>query len=211
MASGAEAEGPTTPKSPAGANHRRAQIIESASRLFDQVGYYPTSMDDIAQAVGIAKPSLYHYFRSKDAILLGIHQEFIALLLSRQAERGKPSDGAVAPQLYEVMLDILNLMHTHRGHVRVFFEHHRELPPEVHDLANQGRDTYFNSVVQLFEVGVDKRQIHGNPRLSAMALFGMCNWAYQWYDPEGPLSPEDVAQSFHDILLNGIAVAASPE
>src|SRR5262245_37862088 len=100
----------------ASAQEKRALIVESASRLFDEVGYYPTTMDDIAQAVGLAKPTLYHYFKSKDAILLAIHEDFISLLLGRQAERESTDPRDVSSHLYEVMLDILELMRTHRGH-----------------------------------------------------------------------------------------------
>jgi len=56
---------PPTPR----AGGRRAEIVEIAARLFDRHGYHSTSMDDIAEAVGLRKPSLYHYFKSKDQIL----------------------------------------------------------------------------------------------------------------------------------------------
>ena len=62
---------------------RRQQIISLAAGLFDQSGYSSTTMDDIAREVGVAKPTLYHYFPSKDDILHAIHEEFIDLLMSR--------------------------------------------------------------------------------------------------------------------------------
>jgi AcrR family transcriptional regulator len=184
---------------------RRAQIIEEASDLFEQVGYHAASMDDIARAVGLAKPTLYHYFNSKDSILLAIHDEFISLLMGRQEERAS-SDRDVREQLYEVMADIMELMRTHRGHVRVFFEHHRELREDARKGANERRDAYFASVRALFETGLRQRILLGDPQLSSMALFGMCNWAYQWYDPAGRLTTDDVARYFHGLLLNGVDV-----
>ena len=91
------------------ADARRAEVITLAADLFDRHGYASVSMEQIAAAAGMAKPTLYHYFRAKDEILRGIHETFIDLLLG-------------------AMTDIFGLMETHRGHVRVFFEHHRELP-----------------------------------------------------------------------------------
>jgi AcrR family transcriptional regulator len=189
---------------------RRAQIVEKAADLFDQAGYHATSMDDIARAVGLAKPSLYHYFDSKDQILLEVHEEFISLLLGRQRQRAKDDDTDMSQLLYEVMVDILDLMRTHRGHVRVFFEHHRELAPESRAGVLAGRDAYFSSVRRLFEIGRDRGEFDCDPQLSAMALFGMCNWAYQWYDPKGRLTTEDVARYFHGVLLHGLAVPEMP-
>jgi AcrR family transcriptional regulator len=196
--------GEDAPKS-AGSIQRRAQIVEKASTLFDQVGYHTTSMDDIARAVGLAKPTLYHYFDSKDSILLAVHEEFISLLLGRQRARATDTDRPVTELLFEVMVDILDLMRTHRGHVRVFFEHHRELPEDARAGARAARDAYFASVRRLFEIGRDQGVIQGDPQLSAMALFGMCNWAYQWYDPKGRLTTQDVARYFHGVLLHGVA------
>src|SRR5690348_6256233 len=50
----------------------RDTIIEAAVHLFNQNGYHATSMQDIARSVSIKKPSLYHHFDSKEAILLAI-------------------------------------------------------------------------------------------------------------------------------------------
>ena len=189
-----------------GATQRRTEIVQHASELFDEVGYHTTSMDDIAKAVGLAKPTLYHYFQSKDSILLAVHEEFIRLLLGRQRTRALSEDQDPIEVLYEVMVDIIDLMRTHRGHVRVFFEHHRELPADARSGAMADRDEYFRSVRQIFEAGQARGVFRGDPELSALALFGMCNWAYQWYDPKGRLTTQDVARYFHGVLLDGVAV-----
>jgi AcrR family transcriptional regulator len=183
---------------------RRVQIVSAAAVLFDEVGYHLTSMDDIAGAVGLAKPSLYHYFSSKDSILLAIHEEFIGLLLGRLQDRLSQQDRSVEDQLLDVMVDICDLMRTHRGYVRVFFEHHRELPEAERKDAIAKRDDYFAAVQGLFARGKEEGRLSGDPWLSAMALFGMCNWVYQWYQPNGRLTTLDVARYFHRLLLQGL-------
>ena len=65
---------------------RRAEVITLAAGLFDQRGYASVSMEQIAAAAGIAKPTLYHYFRAKDRSSR-IHETFIDLLLEHQDER----------------------------------------------------------------------------------------------------------------------------
>src|SRR5713226_5835632 len=113
----------TQPPGRSYADERRRSVISGAAALFDNAGYYNTSVEDIAGAVGLRKPTLYHYFKSKDEILFWLHEEFIDLLIGRQkarlATRMSPEQ-----RLLEAMGDILELMDTHRGHVRVFFEHH---------------------------------------------------------------------------------------
>ncbi|ADB49265.1 TetR/AcrR family transcriptional regulator [Conexibacter woesei] len=184
---------------------RRAEIIERSAALFDARGYHSASMEDIAAAVGIRKTTLYHYFRSKDEILACIHDEFLDLLIERQQRRA--ALGMRPDQLVlETMEDILELMETHRGHVRVFFEHHRELPPDAHEAISRKRKRYEEEVRATIRDGVEQGAFRPvDPGMATLALFGMCNWAYQWYDASGPLSARQIAHTFWDMLLRGIA------
>ena len=190
------------------AHQRRQQIVSEAAGLFDKSSYSSTTMDDIAREIGVAKPTLYHYFQSKDEILQAIHEEFIDLLVTSHEQRTKTG---MSPEelLLEAMTDILQLMETHRGHVRVFFEHHRELPPEARERIRQKRDDYEAMVRDQFAAGIRRgifRQV--DVRLATLATFGMCNWAYQWYRSEGELRPRDIARQFWAFMMTGIGEAA---
>jgi AcrR family transcriptional regulator len=183
---------------------RRQQIISLAAGLFDQSGYSSTTMDDIARQVGVAKPTLYHYFPSKDDILHAIHEEFIDLLIGRHEARA--GTGLRAEQLLlEAMADILELMDTHRGHVRVFFEHHRELPAEARGPIRFKRDRYEKMVEDLIGNGIEVGVLRETDRhLAALAIFGMCNWAYQWYRPGGPARSREIAYQFWSFVVYGL-------
>lgn len=192
------------------ASERRQQIVSLAAELFDKSGYTSTTMDDIAREVGVAKPTLYHYFPSKDHILHAIHEEFIDLLIERHEARAKT--GLRADQLLlEAMADILELMETHRGHVRVFFEHHRELPEESRGEVKVKRDRYESYVEGLIRDGIrDGIFRETDPHLATLATFGMCNWAYQWYRPGKGLRSREVAYQFWNYMVYGIGVEHRP-
>lgn len=185
-------------------DERRQQIVTRAAGLFDKSGYSSTTMDHIARDVGVAKPTLYHYFPSKDDILHAIHEEFIDLLIERHEVR--VGTGLRPEQLLlEIMADILELMETHRGHVRVFFEHHRELPVEARGPIRVKRDRYERIVENLIREGIAAGTFReADPHLAALATFGMCNWAYQWYRPQGPLRSREVAYQFWNYLVYGL-------
>jgi AcrR family transcriptional regulator len=188
------------------ATGRHAEVVREAAALFDERGYHATSMEDIAAAVGLRKPTLYHYFRSKDQILLSIHEEFIDLLISRQQRRLQTS---MKPDqlLLEIMADILELMETHRGHVRTFFEHHRELPEDAHEAIEAKREAYEGMVSHVIQAGIDDGTFRPvDVKLATLALFGVCNWAYQWYRPGGPLRSREIAYVFWDLLVNGLGL-----
>jgi TetR/AcrR family transcriptional regulator, cholesterol catabolism regulator len=184
---------------------RRVEIVQKAAELFDTRGFHATSMDDIADAVGLRKPSLYHYFTSKNDILFLIHDEFIELLLERHLHR---AELGVDPKilLLEAMCDMMELADTHSGHIRVFFEAHRELPKDKHDEIVNKRTRYQEAITEVLEQMIEAGESRPLPAiLASQGLFGMCTWAYQWYQSDGPLRPREIAYFFWDILMNGLA------
>src|SRR5690606_28334290 len=88
---------------------RRDEIVRLASLLFRDMGYHSATMDKIAEVAGIAKPTLYHYFRSKEEILFNIHLQYIMPLIESQrarVEKGVSSTRVV----YEVILEHLQVI-----------------------------------------------------------------------------------------------------
>ncbi|MFC0530539.1 TetR/AcrR family transcriptional regulator [Phytohabitans kaempferiae] len=186
------------------ASTRRAEIVRLAAELFDQEGYHQTSMETLAARAGVAKPTLYHYFSGKEAILREIHRDFIEPLIARHEMRLTTS---MRPRqlLLEAMGDVLELMDTHRGHVRVFFEHHRELPPAAHAEVQARRDAYETHIEAVIERGVREGEFRAiDVRLTTLSIFGMCNWAYQWFQSEGSMRPREIAYLMWDIVERGI-------
>jgi AcrR family transcriptional regulator len=184
---------------------RLREIVDRAAAMFDERGYYAVSMEDIAAAVGLRKPSLYHHVRSKDEILALIHHEFMQLVISRQLARAR-APMTPGQRLLEVMADILELMRTHRGHVRVFFEHYRELSEDDQRRIRLERDRYESMVEDILRDGVERGDLRPvDVRLATLAVFGTCNWAYQWYRREGKLDTRAIAYTFWDIFWRGLA------
>jgi hypothetical protein len=100
-------------------------------------------------------------------------------------------------------------METHRGHIRVFFEAHRELPEAQHEEIVEKRTRYQQMITDVLEEMVSTGELRPvRSDLAAQGLFGMCTWAYQWYRPDGPLRPRDIAYFFWDALLNGLATSS---
>jgi AcrR family transcriptional regulator len=190
------------------ADRRRSEIVTRAAELFDSAGYDRTSMDDIAKAVQIAKPTLYHYFSSKDEILFFIHEEFIDLLMTEHLARAELGLTAEA-ELHELIADILGLMQTHRGHVRVFFEHHRDMKSARRAIIARKRKNYEDVLASVLVRGMTDGEFRRlDPKLTSLAIFGMCNWAYQWYSVSGQLPARQIAGLFADLVQNGLRSTA---
>ena len=187
-----------------GANGRRKQIVRKAAILFNDMGYFNTSMNDIAEAVGVRKPTLYYYISSKEEILYLVHEELIEHLTSLHQSRLE-TRMSCAQLLQEVLIDILEQINDYPGYVRAFFENYRELSPELKEKIKKKRNNYFQMIEDVFVRGAEQGEFHtDDPRLTALAFFGICNWAYQWYNPKGEKGPRQIAFMFWDIFMHGV-------
>jgi hypothetical protein len=82
----------------------------------------------------------------------------------------------------------------------------RELRDDQQQLVRDKRERYQNMVEDVIRDGVASGELRAlDPRLTTLALFGMVNWAYQWFRPDGPLGSREIAYFFSDILLRGLA------
>ncbi|MFF0148431.1 TetR family transcriptional regulator [Amycolatopsis sulphurea] len=185
---------------------RKMQIISVAAGLFNERGYHETSMDLIAAHVGIRKASLYHYFSSKDEILIVIHEEMIDLIVERQEQRAAAAALGPKDMLLAVMTDLVGLMETHPGHLRVFFEHYRELPMQARNAIAGKRDQYHQYLIDILEAGVSTGEFGPmDTRMTSFAILGMCNWTYQWFHPGEGWTAEQVARHFWQLFIDGAA------
>lgn len=62
---------------------RREAILQAAAEAFDARGFEAARMDDIARRAGVSKGTLYNYFESKDALLIGLAESVAQMLISR--------------------------------------------------------------------------------------------------------------------------------
>jgi TetR/AcrR family transcriptional regulator, cholesterol catabolism regulator len=199
------ATSPTTARSEV----QRQRILREAASLFDLGGYHNTSMEDIASRIGLRKPTLYHYFKSKEDILFGIHDAFIDRLIERQqARQSIAMEGR--QQLLEIIMDMLQVIDEQRGEVRAFFEFYRELSPDRRESIARKRDEYEGFVEGVIREGVAAGEFRDvDPRLAALSLFGMVNWSYQWFQPGGRLGPRELAYVMWDLFVKGISKTPS--
>ncbi len=186
-------------------DQRRQEIVEIAAELFDRDGYAQTSMNAIADAVGLRKPTLYHYFQSKAEILVKIHLDHVEFLL-RELDRSPRGEVPANERLRRVVQSIVNLMKTHRHGVRVFFEHARELlEPDAERVTNE-RTRYRELVIEMIQDGIEDGLIRSSadPYYATMAVFGVSNWVYQWYERDPGSDPDHLGDILWDFVWPGL-------
>jgi len=189
---------------------KRQQIIERCADLFDAGGYHRATMQMLADEVGLGKPTLYHYFRSKTDILYAIHQQHIAALmdgLDSEQRRGA-SHGEL---LIHACRDILEEGAKHPGYVRAFFEHYGELDDPKRSEIRKRRQEYFAKICGIIRSGIAEGVFRKcDVEITAYGFLGMCSWAYHWYPAMADkISPRELAAMLCDTFLHGLNKTAA--
>lgn len=189
------------------------RILTEAARLFCEKGYHATSMEDLAAAVGIKKGSLYYYIESKEQLLLEIAElippKFIAGVVTLLEDTQLTAEQKVRTAI----MRHLELFRTETGLTwsRVFLREYRALPSEHRRKFLEQRQQYENVLRRLIAEGVERGEFaQVDVAMVTRAILGMCNWAIEWYSPNGKLSTEEIASIFSDLILKGLLRSSNP-
>ncbi|WP_187369427.1 TetR/AcrR family transcriptional regulator [Baekduia soli] len=184
----------------------RADIIAAATRVFSERGYHAASMSEIAAAVGMRKPSLYHHVRRKEDLLFAIHEQMIDELIAEMM-RIVGSSATPAEKVAATLRSAMGFVARHRDGVTVFLAEHRSVGGERWNELVIKRDFYEQMLHRVLTEGREGGAfVDVPPAIAAKALLAMANWGYTWFQPGGPLTAEEVAETFARIALRGLEV-----
>jgi AcrR family transcriptional regulator len=180
------------------------QLLEIATRLFKEKGYRSTSMQDLADALGVQKASLYYYVHSKEELLRQLLEHAFTLVQTQidevyAADLTPTEKLRLALRQHAVtMMDNLNL-------VSVYLHEYRNLPTKRLKHILQVRKHYEQVLAQIMQDGIATGEFRPvNVKMAVYGLLGMLNWTHQWFSPTGELSSEEIADVLVDLALYGL-------
>jgi len=190
---------PSRPALAARYDRRRAEVITAAARHFARRGYDQTTVAQLTEAMGLAAGGLYHYFRSKEELLIAICDALMEPLLE-EAEALLAEIDDPREQLRELVRLWVAHVIEHRDHMLVFQQERHVI--ERGAQWKKVRDARKRFERLLADVLARARPNDGDDRIALGALLGMVNHTAQWYRPNGRLSPEQIADGYVDLLLD---------
>jgi AcrR family transcriptional regulator len=188
--------------SPGATRPREAELRRAATRLFRERGFHATSMQDLAEAMGMNRGSLYHYIESKDDLLWWIVADTMDNL-GRRVEPVLAEGGPAAERLRGAIGAHLAFAADNADEMSLVQIELRSLSPERRAELVARRDAYEGRWRAALEAAVAEGSIRpGDVRLTGIAILSACNWFTQWYRPDGPLGVDAIAASFADLFLS---------
>ena len=184
---------------------RRDEVVRTAARLFSERGYHGTSMQDLGEALGVLRGSLYAHIGSKEELLFEVVDQGAERFLERAAE-AVSSDAGAAARLRALLVGHIETAIEHIDAATVFLNEWRYLSQERRATVQAKRDRYESIVRATIEQGVASGEFRADLDipLAARLVLSAGNWTYSWFRPEGPLSAREVGESFADLLVEGM-------
>ena len=181
---------------------RSAEILATFTRHVAERGYDATNFGDIAAELGMSKGTIVHHFGTKDRLLAALHESYMKrrlaearLLLERLTSPPEQLAGLLYAFLLYQVVDRSPTVAFQRESVRL----------ADHQAGRELRDEYLGLVRGVVVAGIDAGMFRrGDPGVQTLLLFGAAQWAWTWFDPDGPKTAEEVGAALVDMVLGGL-------
>ena len=180
-------------------------IVSAAAKVFRTKGYHAATVRDIAEEVGILKGSLYHHFASKEELLYLVVKEPIAQMYRAIAEIAA-ADLAATEKLRRAISAHLEAFDRHYPHLFVYLREREAVKRRFREMIGFSPKEYYRCWQQILREGVENGEFRSDfdIQVTSYGLLGMLNWSCEWYDPQGRLSIQEVAEEFTALALAGL-------
>lgn len=184
----------------------KEKIIQASIVLFEQKGFSQTSIQDIVDSLGVTKGTFYYYFTSKEQLLMDIHHDYISELLERQ-QTILQQDISYTAKLKEVIALLINDIAANGPSGRVFFREVKHLVDGNAETIIEQRDLFRLRIEELIKKGMEAGEFeaHLQAGMIAFGVLGMANYSYNWFDPDGKVTSDQLSGLYTEMILHGIS------
>lgn len=177
-------------------------VLRAALEEFLLIGYHGATVREIAARAGLSVSGIYHYYSSKQHMLLSLLEYAMAELLQR-ADAAR-SEGRDPVERFSYLIEHLALFHTHRADLGfVGAAEKRSFDPANQRKIAELRSTQSIMVYDEVEAAVQAGQFTADmPHERARAIVTMCTALPTWWRPGGPYTPEQIAEQYVKIALD---------
>jgi AcrR family transcriptional regulator len=183
---------------------RWEELLRVSAEIFAERGYDATSLQDIADRIGIFKGSLYHYINSKEELLYEIIRGVLDEAIRRVEEVTSGPEKAIDRLQAGIVTHLEHLMQNH-VETAVFLHEYQQLSPERRRQIPTARyEAIFRECIMAAQAEGSVRA--GLDSLTATrVVLGAINWVYRWYRPEEVANRDRLAKEIADQILFGLA------
>ena len=185
-------------------------ILRTSARIFAEKSYHSTSMRDLSRATGVSLAGLYHYCKSKEELLFLIQDHCFGRVLERLEQRTRGINDPL--EKLRIFIDNhLSFFAANMAEMKVLSHEAESLAGDLHKLVSTKKERYARVARKILrEIAEQERTNAGvDLTVATYALFGMMNWIYNWYDPRGKLSVNQLVDNITRLFVGGFLSTAA--
>lgn len=185
--------------------NRSRQILEIAARTICEKGYEGASIQDIADACGLTKAGLYHHIRSKEHLLVEIMHYGMDLFEEQVLSQVEPIPDPLERLRTSMEKHVLMVTRDRTKEITIILHEHATLTGEELHRINARKKRYVRFLERSFSEAMATGQLRRiDPKVATFAFLGAVNWIYKWFQPDGPISDEELVRGMQDLFFSGL-------
>jgi AcrR family transcriptional regulator len=181
----------------------RERIIRTATTLFAANGYDATGIAELIAAAGVSRGAFYYHIDSKQTLLFEISKNQVDSMNAVAADI-VAGPASCTEKVRTLARTLIRNISEHRAEWAVFFRDFIALKGDRRAEILAARDQYEQYWLAVLEEGARLREFVAVTPLVVKGVLGMLNYTYLWIDPHGKVTPEELADSYADLLLHGL-------
>lgn len=181
----------------------KERILRTAAELFARNGYHATGLSELGEAVGLGRGALYYHIGSKENLLYELSVRHVEEMVA-YGEKVLGSPLGAEERFRRLSRKLMRVIADNLPELTVFFREINSFSGERHDRIVELRARFEGVWLQVLSDGEAEGLFQHGDDLTVKAVLGMHNYSYLWIDPQGSLSPEEIADRFCDLLLHGL-------
>ena len=191
-------------KKSASNNERLAGIYRTAAQIILRKGYDATSVNDIANALGMTKAGLYHYINGKKELLFNI-MNFGLDELREEVVTPAQAIADMGARLRFIITSHAQLVTRGQGAITILVDEVMALTPAQNRIITRRKREYFDRLREVLDqLKAEGRLQDVDTTVATFSLLGMINWLSRWFRRDGDLTEEQVAEEIAKIALQGL-------
>ncbi len=181
-------------------------LVAAAAQAFNDKGYHNATIDDIALAAGISRPTVYQYTKNKQHLLDLMVQE-VTGDLGRRLDEVLESPERPADRLRQLIDAHIQATIANRSFYAIMFNEEVELSDKSREAFRQWAHNRTQQCARLLEECLQEAgRTDLDARISANLLESMLATLYRWYDPAGPVDPNELSTQIW-LFISGLTQA----
>jgi AcrR family transcriptional regulator len=185
-------------------------ILRTAARIFAEKNYHSTTMRDISRATNVSLAGLYHYCKSKEELLYLIQDNCFGRVLESLERRLRGVDDPLT-KLRIFIENHLSFFAANMAEMKVLSHEAESLEGDLHLHVSGKKDKYTKLARRILKEIQQQQKVEPQIDLTVAtyALFGMMNWIYNWYDPQGKLRVNELVVNVTRLFLSGLVAGSA--